>query len=382
MAQVSVEHSYIPPSKVKTKIAFDARDFDELYKLGINIAPAQVSAMMEGLGEGMAMDALTPIGLPTLTTPSITTPVQFLQNWLPGFVAMLTTARKIDELVGVSTIGSWEDEEVIQGMMELTGSAVPYGDFTNVPFASWNTAFTNRQIVRFEEGMRVGTLEEARTSRMKVNTAELKRKAASEALEINRNAIGFFGYQSSTTMLTYGYLNDPNRPAYVTVAVGSATDPIPSQTTWAGKGFQSITKDIRIAMQTLRTQSGERIDPGSTPITFALPTSVIDYLTVTTDFGMSVQDWLTKSYPNVTVKSAPELVGANGGANVWYVYAESVASDNISTDDGRTWVQIVPTRFKVLGVQNMIKGYEEDYSNATAGVMLKRPYALLCYSGV
>jgi len=30
----------------------------------------------------------------------------------------------------------------------------------------------------------------------------------------------------------------------------------------------------------------------------------------------------------------------------------------------------------------MAKAYEEDYSNATAGVLLKRPYAVVRYSGI
>ena len=50
----------------------------------------------------------------------------------------------------------------MQGVIENTGSAVPYGDLTNVPLSSWNENWVTRTVVRFELGMRVGILEEKR----------------------------------------------------------------------------------------------------------------------------------------------------------------------------------------------------------------------------
>ena len=82
----------------------------------------------------------------------------------------------------------------------------------------------------------------------------------------------------------------------------------------------------------------------------------------------------------MTVKSAPELDGANGGQNVFYMYAETVKDSG--TDDGRVWLQAVTSEMKVIGIQQLAKGFEEDLSNATAGVMLKRPYAVVRYTGI
>ena len=52
------------------------------------------------------------------------------------------------------------------------------------------------------------------------------------------------------------------------------------------------------------------------------------------------------------------------------------------TDDQKTWIQVVPATFQLMGIQKMVKGYEEDYSNASAGAMLKRPYAIARYTGL
>lgn len=362
------ERSHLKPSQVRPfKMSDEAvKNYLDLSKLGICFDAADVQKMM-----AFAMDAdLTA----PLTTASVTTPIQFLQAWLPGFVEIITAARRIDNLIGITTQGRWEDEEIVQGVMEHTGEAVPYGDYTNIPHANWNANFERRSIVRFEEGMQVGRLEEARAAAMQVNTPEEKRRAAASALEIIRNLVGFFGYNAGANR-TYGLLNDPELPAYVTVPVGAS-----AATEWATKTFLEITADLREALSSLRIQSQDRIDPSRTPIVLAIAMSARDYLSVTSDFGNSVAQWLQETYPNVRVESVPEFDAANGGDNVFYLYAESV--DDNSTDDNRTFVQVVPAKFQTVGVQQMAKTYTEDYTNATAGVLVKRPYAVVRRSGV
>ena len=365
----SIEKSYISPRQVGSvqMSSDDVADFAALGQLGINLPSQQVQAMAN-----WAMDSGNQADI---TSPSMTTPVQFLQNWLPGFVKVITAARKIDDLVGISTTGSWEDEEIVQGILEPIGNALPYGDYTNVPLASWNTNFVRRTVIRFEKGIKVGMLEEARASRIRVSTSSEKRASAALSLEIQRNLVGFNGYNGGNN-LTYGFLNDPSLPAYVTVAATGTG----SSTLWSTKSFLQIVADIRVAAAQLQTQSQDTINPEDAELTLALPTDAYQYLSVTSDFGISVRDWLSKTYAKLRVISAPQLNYANGGANVFYLYAEKVADGG--SDDERTWVQVVPAKFQALGVEKQAKAYVEDYSNATAGTLLKRPYAVCRYSGI
>lgn len=367
----SIEHSHIGPRDVRPVVMTqaDVADYRELRQLGINFGPGVVSKMAKAM-DSYAMDDQQG----GITTPSITTPIQFLQNWLPGFVRVATAARKIDELVGITTTGSWEDEEIVQGVLENIGNAQPYGDYTNVPLASWNVNFERRTVVRFEKGLKVGLLEEARAARIRMNTASEKRASCSLALDIQRNLVGFNGYNSGNNR-TYGFLNDPSLPAYVTVATGAG-----SSTTWASKTFLEIAADIRAAAAALQNQSQDTINPEDTDITLAVATIAYQYLSVVSIYGMSVRDWITKTYPRMRIVSAPQLNAANGSANVFYMYAERV--DDGASDDSRTWVQVVPAKFQALGVEKQSKAYLEDYANATAGVMLKRPYAVVRYSGI
>lgn len=340
-------------------------DVDVLMKsLGINFSSGVIDEINR-IQSSYAMDSIQQ----PLTAQSLTTPIQFLQNWLPGYVQIVTAAREADEIIGRATVGSWEDAQIVQQVIENTGSPVPYTDSGNIPLTDWNPNFVTRAVVRFEQGLNVGALEMAQSARMRIDTAGQKRYSAGEQMEIQRNAVAFYGYNAGHG-LTFGFLNDPNLPNYVNVPNGG----------WATATFLEIQQDLLTAIQALRTQSQGRIKPDRMACTLTLPTNSIDYLSTTSDFGNSVREWLTETYPMIRVVDAPQLNLANGGANVFYLFADAVPDSG--TDDHRTFIQVVPATFQLLGVEKGAKGYKEDYSNATAGSMCKRPYAVVRRSGI
>lgn len=379
MTRISQTHSRLPASKVRP---FDMQSVtdaavSQLARIGIVFDSAIVRDQIEHLNRAGAFRVGDAAFTAPQTTPSIPTPLQFLQQWLPGFVKIMTAARKIDELVGIDTVGQWEDAEIVQGIVEPAGTAVEYGDFTAIPLASWNVNFERRSIVRGEMGMAVGMLEEGRASAMRLNSAETKRQQAAVSLEIMRNAIGFYGWYNGNNR-TFGFLNDPNLPAAMTSNTTSG---------WATATFQQVTVDIRLMVRQIRVNSQDQIDPEKVDMTLALPTNSIDWLSNTTDFGISVRDWITQTYPKMKIKSAPELNGALGSdptfLNVAYLYADHIDSSiDGSSDDGSVFSQLVQTKFMTLGVEKRAKSYVEDYANATAGVLLKRPFAVVRMTGI
>lgn len=332
------------------------------------IAQLHAAGAFNKQGRGMDSAFTAPI-----TTASLPTPIQFLQTWLPGFVKVLTAARKIDDIIGVNTVGSWEDQEIVQGIVEPSGTATEYGDYTNIPLVSWNTNFERRTIVRGELGLQVGLLEEGRSAAMRLNSADTKRQQAAVGLEIFRNAVGFYGWNSGGGNRTFGFLNDPNLPAAVTAPSGG----------WATSNFAGITADIRAAVIQLRTQSQDQIDPEKVDLTLALPTRKVDYLSFTTDFGISVRDWITQTYPKMRIVSAPELQGDTLQTDLMYLFADSVSADvDGSSDGGETFAQLVQSKFITLGVEKRSKTYVEDFSNGTAGALCKRPWAIVRYIAI
>jgi hypothetical protein len=352
-------------------------DTNVLSQLGIHFGIDNASIkenlhnMMQYKFARMTMDSLQS----SVTIPSANVPVQFLQFWAPGYVNVITKARRADELLGMQMQGAWYDEQIVQGLAEELGLAIPYSDYQNTPFAEDNENFIYRTIVRFNLGIRVGALEEARKALINIDVAGKKRSSAARQLEIQRNQIGLYGFNSGNNY-TYGFFNDPSLPDYIEVPENAAD----TSTMWADKTLLEIDDDIRNAISALRTQSGDQIDPERTNMTLALPTSVVDQLSQTADFGYSVRKWMKDSYPRIRVVSAPELDNAFMGDNVFYLYADEVDDD--STDGNQTWGQPTQAKFMVLGVAKYENYFVESYINSTAGALLKRPFAVVRYYGI
>ena len=362
MQNVSQIKSYKAPANFAGIKNFDASNYKDLEAMGIDVSAFESTCY--------AMDSLQA----TQSIGSIATPIQFLQEWLPGAVLRQTQAKKIDMVAGLTIAGSFEDEEVVQRAMEYTGQPILYSDYANTPLSSWNSTYESRTVVRFEEGVQIGDLEQARSSRAQIDDAGEKRKAAAEALERLRNTIGFFGFNNGLGR-TYGLLNDPSLLPYITASTKAA-----GGTAWSNGTFLEIQKDILFAIQTLRTQTGDNVDPGTTQMVMAIATSSVDYLATTADLGgVSVREWLDKTYKNITVVSVPEFDAAVGGENVFYLYPSSV--DDGSTDDGKVLDQLVQVKFKFNGSFQNIKVVTESYSMATAGIMVKRPIDVVRMSG-
>jgi hypothetical protein len=302
------------------------------------------------------------------------TPIQFLQTWLPGFVRTMTQARKIDELIGLSIVGNWEDEEVVQGIIEPTGAAVPYGDASNVPLTSWNVNYERRTVLRFEQGIHVGVLEEARAARIKANTAAEKRNAAGLSLDIQRNRVGFLGYNGGANR-TYGFLNDPSLPAYKTPPTAPAAPDLGEQDVPGNHRRHSRHGATPAHADRRQHRPGKgQDDAGARNQRHRVPDRVVSAS------GRVGARWLKNTYPGMTPKSAPELSRPTA-ARTWPTCTPKSIDDG-ATDDSRVWAQLVPSKFQTIGVAKLAKGYVEDYSNALAGVMCKRPYAVQRLSGI
>lgn len=297
-----------------------------------------------------------------------------LRQFLPGIVRELTTVRKIDELLGQVTIGKFEDEEILQMTSDRAGTIKPYADGVDVPFTSYNMDFERRSIVRFVIGMKSDFLADKRIDASGGNPEESKRTAAATALEIVRNEIGFYGYNNGSNR-TYGYLNDPNLPAYQTLANGAGGTP-----QWSTKTYEEKQADIVTAISSLQVTTGGNFDPSLDEFTFALPLSQQQQLNEENMYGRSIRKYLSENYPKCRIIAVPELDNANGGLDVFYMYAETLRSD--STDNGRVFDQLVVQKMMSIGRGQEIGGYKEGFVNACAGVLMKRPYAVYRGSGM
>lgn len=328
---------------------------------------------LENLGVGIrAMDsALTG---PAMVNGSINS--YMLQTWLPGTLRVITQLRNIDEIVGITTVGKWEDESINLRVSQPAGKAEIYGDNTNIPLADYNPSTESRGIVRFEQGFAVGKLEEARQGAIGYQAASEKRQAAQDSLDAARNDVAFRGFSDSATTNVYGLLNDPSLPAYKSYA--DAT--VGGGTPWLTASFASLTKDFTRMYSSIEGQMGGNLSDNA-GLVFVLPAGYRSImLTSNTTTGVSFGEWLAASFPNLRIVSSPDFNLANGGADAAYLFVENAGDTDDSDMTNASIVQAVPVRYQVLGSENRIKGYIEDAVNATAGVFVLRPWAFARYT--
>lgn len=348
-----------------------ALDSARIESMGIG-APAISSDDLAKLG--YAQDSL----IPNVTETSVGVPAQFLQTFLTGAVYNLTTVKKADALAPIMTVGSWSDAEIVQTGVEFRGNAGIYKDHGDVPLVSTNVDYLARDVIRFELGLQISKLEQERGQAQGVDPSQMKREALTRTFEILRNDIFFNGYAKEGLRI-YGFLNDPNLPAIVDVAAGAVS----TKKKWSEKTAKEITDDIVSATAMLQIQSGGNVDAGSDPLTLAIPNGWARYLTTCesgSTFGLTARKWLSDNYPNMTIVEVPQLTKLSGNDAGFYLYAESVADSG--TDDQATMLQLVPARLQALNSMTTMRGYEEGYTNALAGCLVKRPYAVVRYKGI
>jgi len=348
------------PDQVRAYAMDEQTQLSTLESLGINATPRAMREFM-----AMAQDAAPDL----ITSASTSTPVQFLQHFLPDVIRTITQARTADNIIGRDIAGNWADEEVVATVLEHTGQAKPYGDKTNPVLADWNPNFERRTIVRFEEAVEVHALEEARASSMRVNSASEKRMSVGTSFAVELNKVAFYGYNDGANR-TYGILNDPNLPAYTTVATGTGGF------TWAEKTFLEIVNDIKTAMSALRRRSGSNFDPYKDECCLSIADVSIDMLATVNELGTtSVREWIAQTYPKCRIENAPQYTGANGGSNVFYLIAETIGGRKVAN-------QYVQDVFRMLGVEKQAKGFLEAYSCATAGALFAQPIGVVRYTGI
>lgn len=302
------------------------------------------------------------------TTPTAVTPVQFAQYWLTNPIKIITRGRTLDKVVGRTVVGTWETEQIVATIMERIGQPGLYGDFTKAPLANWNVNFETRDNVRFEMGVEVGKLEEARASQMRLNSYALKRDAMAEAFAILLNNVGWYGYRSDSATFVgsskkiYGLLNDPNVTAQ---NLGTAT--------WGSScTMDTIVTDIQGIVTTAVSNLKGNYDPEVDSATLALPITQFVQLGKINTYGISARDWLAKTYPKIRIVSCAELVGAISSKDVALFIVDKVVGDTAVQ-------QMLTSALRLVGVQPMAKGSYEVYSCSSAGTLVRYPLAYSVY---
>ena len=316
---------------------------------------------LKALGVGIAAMDSALIGQ-AATTGFV--PAHMLQTWLAGTIRAITTPVDIDYVAGITTVGNWHDDEIGVRTEEDFGLAELYGDATNIPLANSNPGFELRDVVRFEQGFQVGELETRRMGAAGFQQEQSKRRAATKSLDVARNLVGWNGIANTRT---YGLLNDPNLPAVQALGAGTA---------WLSATFDQLVAHFTKLRNSLETQMGQSLRDDANFL-LLLPAGYRGVMNKYNTAGnLSFGQWLAENYPNVRTEYINSLKAAIGGVDVAYLIAENVSELDESDTDSATLIQAVPSRYEVVGSEKRAKGYIETASNALAGIIVLRPWAI------
>ena len=336
------------------------RTMDNLAKMGVSF-DQNASAIK------YVMDSMP---TQTLTDPTAQVPVQLLQHWMNKVITVVTQATTADDFLGRSTVGEWYQEEIVLRVRELTGSLRPYGDHAQAPLAGYNWNEEARTIVRFAQGILTGALEEARLAAMgqKASAYESDRAALGLAFKLNTNAVAFYGYNIGRNK-TYGILNDPNLPDYISVPEQDG------ETEWSKKDFYGIVRDLNTAVAALQKQCGGNFIPSKHSFKIGLALSCDAYLNEVNEHGHSVREFIAKTWPKADIVAIPEFDNAAAGDNVFYLKLDELGGNPVAE-------QIVPAAVRLVGAVPRATGLYELYSDATAGCFVEQPLGIVRYFGI
>ena len=148
---------------------------------------------------------------------------------------------------------------------------------------------------------------------------------------------------------------------------------------WSQKFFITTflkLNDINLAYSTLAERLEGHLDE-NTKLKLVIPTAVQGMLNKTNSFfNKTVKTMLKETYGNIEILAVPQLNGADGGENAFYLMVDEDL--NGSFIQGQFFQQ----KMLLLGMMRKTKGFEEDFSNATAGCFVAQPLAIYRGSGI
>lgn len=235
---------------------------------------------------------------PTLVTASNAGIPAFLSNWLdPKLIEVLVSPMKAAEIAGETKKGDWTTTVTTFIMVESTGEVSAYGDYNDGGNADANSNFPQRQSFHYQTFTRWGEKELAVAGLAGIDLASRKNVASALVLNKFQNATYFYGVAG---LQNYGLLNDPSLSAPIVPAVS-----------WNGASADQIFADIIRLWQQLFNQADGTIDQNER-VTLALSPSNSLNLNKTNQFNVNVFDQITKNFPGLRIKTAPEYSTDSG----------------------------------------------------------------------
>lgn len=328
-------------------ISFDSR----LGKVGFLKRPASQIKLRLAADNSFTYDAQ-----PELVTLNNAGIPAWLTNYFdPTLIEVLLSPLKATEIVGSEVQkGDWTSTYATFAMVESVGEVSSYGDFNPNGMTKANVNYPHRQSYMYQTFTQWGELEAERMGLARVDWANQQSQASMKALNRFQNDSYFYGIDG---LMNYGLLNDPNLYA-----------PIAATASWQASGTtpEQIYEDVRRLFAKLQRQSDSVVD-SETAMTLALSSYTDTALDKTNQYGLSARDQLTKHFPNLTVKTAPQYSTAAGEL------VQLIANE---VEGMKTAETAFNSKMRAHAVITGHSSWSQKRSQGTLGTVIYRPFAI------
>lgn len=345
-----MDFSKLTPQEQLQAIAHASRVY------GIHTCHSSHGAVQGFIPAELAQDtALAMDALPALITVSNSGVPAFMTNYVdPKLIEVLVAPNRATDIMGETKKGDWTDQTAFFSMVEVTGEVSSYGDRNTNGQVGTNVNWPQRQQYLYQTMTTWGDLEMARMGRAQIDWASRQNIASATIMRQFENKSYFYGISG---LQNYGILNDPGLSAPISPNAKAA-----GGFTWLNNAtYLEIVNDINKLYAKAVTQCNgllERTDA----MTLAMSPTVevaLSYV-ATLGTGVSVYDTIKKTYPNLTVRTAPQYT--TGSGELVQLIVESIEGQ-------KTGECAFGEKMRAHGVVRKASHFEEKKSGGTWGTV-------------
>lgn len=315
---------------------------------------------MDSAGAIMALDAAYPL----ITNANSGIPAMLSTYIDPKLIEVLVAPMKAAEAAGgEKKTGDWTTRTAMFPVIESTGEATSYGDYSESGSTGANFQFPQRQSYHYQTITQWGERELADAGLAKIDWAARLNIASALTLNKYQNKTYLFGVSG---LQNYGMLNDPALPAPLTPATKVATGTawiLPNGTVNATN--LEIFQDVQKMFFNLQARNKGLIDVDS-PLTLIMSPQSSVGLTVANGTVTTVTAWdlITKAFPNITLRTVPEYSTASG---------ELVQMVVEEYEGQRTWDCSFTEKMRAHPIIQGLSSFKQKKSAGTWGTVIYRP---------
>lgn len=310
----------------------------------------------------LAMDAQ-----PQLVTAASAAIPAFLANIVdPQVIEVVLQPTRAAEIAGGEVKkGDWTTQSMMMPLAEHVGHVVSYGDYDNGGTVDVNVNWVARQPYHYQTIKRLGEREVAMWGVASIDMNA--RKDRSVAMTFNRfqNRSYFYGISG---LQNYGILNDPSLITPIVPDTKTA-----GGTSWTVATAEEIYRDVLKLYGQLQTQMGGNLEM-TDRIELIISTTRQPFLaTISTLTLIPVIDAIKRSFPNLTIRTAPEystgsgellqmvVANYNGVETIWAAFTEKMRAHPIVQE---------------------LSAWSQKFSAGTWGAIIRRPIAVAQMLGI